>query len=541
MENFIIGTRGSLLALTQCLQVKEQLEDLGPHRFTLKVIKTQGDENTQAPLWQLDGKDFFTKELDAALLKGEVDMVVHSYKDLGSERPEGIKLAAITQRKYPHDILFFKKETMELLKAGKLTTFKVGTSSPRRMTNITSNLAEYLPVQDPNLLKVETVNLRGNVNTRLQKCKDGEFDGVVLALAGIERLATGLQSKDNEAYDKFGNPVEILEKILDGMSFMILPLSEFPAAASQGALGIETLEDRQDKGVLKNLLDKLNHNQTIEEVKREREVFQSFGGGCHLAVGITFSEKDGHIKRSVCGTVDERQIKELALEENKNISHNVIEQEVFLGLPSKGKSKTIRDEITEKEFLNIDLQECFKPENGNKDILITGPAITKFLKEGNHREAIKDSPLWASGTKTMKDLARMGLLVHGCADSLGEEVLKSLRESHVVQMILDRPSWKVLTNDSSQNILGESIKVYTKNYKSADDKYREKVEGCRHFFWTSFSQYAHFNEQFKLSPEAKHYCGLGKTLIKFKENNIPITPTCSMQELKSLLNLKEIL
>ena len=96
MKKYLIGTRGSLLALTQCTQVKNQLEKITGDQFELKVIKTQGDQITDKPLWQLEGKDFFTKELDAALLTGDVDLVVHSYKDLGSDRPEGIKLAAIT-------------------------------------------------------------------------------------------------------------------------------------------------------------------------------------------------------------------------------------------------------------------------------------------------------------------------------------------------------------------------------------------------------------------------------------------------------------
>ena len=95
MPNYKIGTRGSLLALTQCTQVKDQLESLTGDSFELVEIKTEGDENTELPLWQLDGKDFFTKELDQALLSHKVDLVVHSYKDLGSERPEGIQLAVV--------------------------------------------------------------------------------------------------------------------------------------------------------------------------------------------------------------------------------------------------------------------------------------------------------------------------------------------------------------------------------------------------------------------------------------------------------------
>ena len=113
--HYKIGTRGSLLALTQCGQVKDLLEQLTGDTFELVTIKTQGDIIQNAPLWQVDGKDFFTKELDEALLSGAVDLVVHSYKDLGSVRPSGITLAAVTKRVYAHDILLIKNEHIESL------------------------------------------------------------------------------------------------------------------------------------------------------------------------------------------------------------------------------------------------------------------------------------------------------------------------------------------------------------------------------------------------------------------------------------------
>ena len=135
-----IGTRGSLLALTQCNQIKDQLEILTGDKFELEVIKTQGDLITNAPLWQLDGKDFFTKELDEALLSGKVDLVVHSYKDLGSVRPEGIQLAAVTKRTFAQDILLIKKQTIPLIE--RKSEFVVGTSSPRRMVNLERSLSD---------------------------------------------------------------------------------------------------------------------------------------------------------------------------------------------------------------------------------------------------------------------------------------------------------------------------------------------------------------------------------------------------------------
>ena len=266
MPKYTIGTRGSLLALTQCTQIKNKLEELTGDEFELKVIKTQGDQITDKPLWQLDGKDFFTKELDEALLNRSVDLVVHSYKDLGSERPKGIKLAAVTKRDFAHDILLVSKETLLNKKSGD--DFIVGTSSPRRIENIESFLAQYLPFEAS---KVETKMLRGNVNTRIEKLRSGDYDAIVLALPGIERLALSADSKEK------------LIPLLDGLDFMVLPQSQFPSASSQGALGIECHEENTE------LLEKLKCVQdqdTLEEVQIERKHFQEYGGGCHLAVGI---------------------------------------------------------------------------------------------------------------------------------------------------------------------------------------------------------------------------------------------------------------
>src|SRR5665648_163419 len=113
MTTYKIGTRGSLLAVTQSTLIKNECERISGEKFELVTIKTQGDLITNKPLWQLEGKDFFTKELDESLLNGDVDFVIHSYKDLGSERPQGIKLAAITERKFAHDILLIDQQTID--------------------------------------------------------------------------------------------------------------------------------------------------------------------------------------------------------------------------------------------------------------------------------------------------------------------------------------------------------------------------------------------------------------------------------------------
>lgn len=519
---YIIGTRGSLLALTQCLQMKNIMEEKGLGKFELKIISTQGDENTQAPLWQLEGKDFFTKELDAALLQGEVDLVVHSYKDLGSERPEGIELATVTERYYAHDILFIKNETIAKLQNKEMESFVVGTSSPRRMTNITQYLKQYLPYGVEKNIDISCKSLRGNVNTRLEKLLNDDYDAIVLALPGIERLAMGLPDHDNEAFEKHGDPRAILSELLKDLNFMILPLSEFPAAASQGALGIECLSHREDNKELLTKLQSLNCQQTKKEVAYEREVFQSFGGGCHLAVGISarWNKQAEKVRMNIRGQVDEQVIDRHELK-GRELPPLKKTEKVFLGIGKSisidDKRSTIRDEITEKKPT---LKNILAEIEDEHVFMTSGSALDYATEVPEHKKLLKESYLWSSGIHTMKKMAAAGLWVQGSADSLGEEEVQNLAQSHLVQLKCGKRSWKVLTNDSSQSILGPTLGVYTKEFKEANDSYQSTIESCDIYYWTSYPQYKYFQEHFNLNQSAYHCCGLGKTLKNLQEENL---------------------
>lgn len=537
IPHYSIGTRGSLLALTQCLQMKALMEKSGEATFSLKVIKTQGDENTQAPLWALDGKDFFTKELDHALLAGEVDLVVHSYKDLGSERPDGITLATITERKFAHDILFIRKEVIDSLKNKKLKNIVVGTSSPRRMENITAKLADYLPYGDQTGLSVETKSLRGNVNTRLEKCVKGDYDAIVLALPGIERLAQGLENENNEAYERHGNPKTILKELIKELDYMVLPLGEFPAAASQGALAVECLAHRSDGGSLLNFLNKFNHQKTIHEVKEERRLFQTFGGGCHLAVGISVSHGDFGLRRSLAGAVDNKKIKELSLVREKPLPD--FKGEAFIGLPQVDSfQKAHPDRLTEKEPVPTGLPNAKTLCQQGTDVLITSPSVVDMAENLYEELYNKNISWWAAGTKTMKKMAARGLWVRGCADSLGEGHLKNLRQSHLLQLFSKSAGWLSLSHDKATSTLGTVVGLYEKTYDldDKDDTYRGAIENCGLYYWTSTSQYQKFNEIFNLNPQAIHACGLGKTMVGLKSLGLEPIGISSMAELKSWVN-----
>jgi hydroxymethylbilane synthase len=510
MTTYKLGTRGSLLAVTQSTLIKNQIEQLAGVKVELVSIKTQGDQITNTPLWQLEGKDFFTKELDEALLKGEVDFVVHSYKDLGSERPAGIKLAAVTERKFAHDILLIRNDVIAKLPefSGE---FVVGTSSPRRIVNLTSHLAPLIPFAKKNNLQVKCETLRGNVNTRIQKLKDGQYHAITLALAGIERLAEGENSRAE------------LRSLLEGLNYFILPQSTFPSAASQGALGIETKENREDGGKLLSILGKLAHPRTMEEVAKERKAFKEYGGGCHLAVGIhvkQFSEK--HFLHVHAGEVDGNKIEKKWLE---NIQWPKIKSDkLFIGLP-KGSSPYLFDEYLIKKPL------AQKLDLSDKHVFVTSRYCIETLNASTRPLGI-----WAAGSRTAQRLTEAGYWINGTSDSLGTEDLENLKSSKALAMFNNiNSSWTVLSHEKSTSILGQVVGSYEREKASVSQEWINELKSVGACYWTSYPQYETYLKDFPFLSQVPHFCGLGKTWQEFNQENIQVTPVATMQDFYSLI------
>ncbi|WP_348538821.1 hydroxymethylbilane synthase [Sphingomonas alba] len=245
MDSFLkLGTRGSPLALAQAHMAAAALE-VAHHwlggRVETVVIKTSGDKVQDRPLADIGGKALWTKELDAALVKGETHASVHSMKDVETERPAALCLAAMLPRADVRDRLI-GAESIEALKHGA----KVGTSSPRRA-------AQLLRLR-PDL---EIVIFRGNLGTRLAKLEAGEVDATLLAAAGLERLGQG----------SIGVPI---------------PIDVMLPAPGQGAIGIEC---RSDDHETLSQLGRVNDHQTSAAVRAERAFARALGGSCHSPVG----------------------------------------------------------------------------------------------------------------------------------------------------------------------------------------------------------------------------------------------------------------
>lgn len=248
-RKLIIGTRGSELALWQANYVKDRLAEINI-TAELKIIKTQGDRILHLSFDKLEGKGFFTKELEEELLAGKIDLAVHSHKDLPTENPPGLIIAAVSEREDPSELLLILKDCVDVhqklsVKYGGI----VGTSSNRRK-------AQLLALR-PDL---ELADLRGNVPTRINKLRDESYDGIMLAKAGVSRLGIDL----SEFYVEELTP------------------TEFIPAPAQGVLAIQIRETDKD---LFDALQALHHPHVAEELSVERSVLKLFGGGCHLPLG----------------------------------------------------------------------------------------------------------------------------------------------------------------------------------------------------------------------------------------------------------------
>jgi hydroxymethylbilane synthase len=240
-----IGTRGSLLALTQSGFIQKQIEALWPDvKVELTIIKTTGDKIQDVPLSKVGGKGLFVKEIEEALLAREVDLAVHSMKDVPALLPEGLVIGVVPKREDPRDVLVTDK-------ARGLTDLppsaRVGSSSLRRAAQIRFHRPD-----------IQVENLRGNLDTRLRKLKEGLYDAILLAAAGLHRM--GWRDRIT-AY---------------------LEVEDFLPAIGQGALGLEFRRDDTD---VRSLLMPLHHEDTSIAVQAERSLLERLEGGCQVPIG----------------------------------------------------------------------------------------------------------------------------------------------------------------------------------------------------------------------------------------------------------------
>ena len=263
-DKLVIGTRGSKLALWQSEYIKAKLEEVTGLPVELTIIKTTGDKILDVPLAKVGGKGLFTKELEVELMAGTVDLCVHSMKDVPTELPEGLYIAAMPERVDPRDVIVsgagYNLDTMP-------QGARLGTSSLRRRSQVKALRPD-----------LEIVDVRGNLDTRMRKAENGELDAVILASAGITRMGWA-----------------------DRITHYIDP-EQMVSAVGQGAIGIEI---REDDEFMRHVMEAIGHPATMECVTAERVVMNKLEGGCQVPIGAYARiEGDRMVMDGFVGSVD---------------------------------------------------------------------------------------------------------------------------------------------------------------------------------------------------------------------------------------------
>ena len=247
MKKIVIGARGSKLSLAYAAKVKKLIlnskADLSSDSIEVQAIKTSGDIFYDKKLSEIGGKNLFCKEIEENLLKNKIDVAVHSLKDMASDEIKSLNIAAYIERNDPRDVFVsFKFKNINELRGGVL-----GSSSRRRDLQLKKLNKE-----------TKVKNIRGNIDTRIQKLKDGLYDGIVLALAGIKTLKL-------EEYSK-----------------QIFSIDEMLPAVGQGVIAVQC---RKEDSFINNLLEKIDHKDTRKCATAERSLLKTIGGDCDTAVG----------------------------------------------------------------------------------------------------------------------------------------------------------------------------------------------------------------------------------------------------------------
>ncbi|MCP4721088.1 MAG: hydroxymethylbilane synthase [Desulfobacteraceae bacterium] len=268
-KNIRIGTRGSQLALWQANHIKSSIKKLFPElEVEVITISTKGDRITDRPLSMVGGKGLFVKEIENALLNNDIDLAVHSMKDMPGELPEGLIIGAIPERENPFDAMISRENK---LLADYPVNARIGTSSLRR--------GSQLKAARPDL---EILSIRGNLDTRIKKLKSGQYDAIVLAAAGLRRLG-----QENE-----------ITQYLDAT--LMVP------AVGQGALCIETRENDEN---IAQVMEKLDHGPTRICVTGERAFLKQIEGSCHIPVACYGEiKKDQVIMTALVASEDGREV-----------------------------------------------------------------------------------------------------------------------------------------------------------------------------------------------------------------------------------------
>ncbi|WII72432.1 hydroxymethylbilane synthase [Bdellovibrio sp. 22V] len=464
-----ISARKSDLARLQAYMVGDALQKKHPHlEIEFRFKESLGDKNLTDPLWKIPEKGVFTEDFYGELLRGETDMVVHSWKDLPTEHKSDTVIAATLPRADQRDLLLLKKSHFTKIQAAK--ALRVFSSSPRREYNLTNFFKSHLPFT---LESVKFESVRGNIPTRIRKLlESSEIDGLIVAKAALDRLLSAPQAEFKEVQQQ-------LRSYLDELNWVVLPLSINPNAAAQGALAVEVMSSRQD---LKDLLKSIHDEATYRCSQKERDVLSSFGGGCHQKIGVAVLSRPYGEITLLKGLTDSGQVLD---------KRELLPQQSVARFPEAALwSAEVR---ADREALNsVEI-----PSAINALYVARSEAWPEGLK-GPHF-------VWTAGLKTWKNLAQKGIWVHGCSESLGEQ-----EDARLDVLAGSDLRWGKLSHEEGFDAGQESMQLIP-TYTLKPLGTIPSVAGKESFFWSSGSQFLHAVQQAPEILNKHHASGPGNT------------------------------
>ena len=522
--------RPSKLSLIQAGIVKEKIETAFPDTPVEIIPKpSRGDLNQDVPIYELGEKDVFTSDIDAWLLSGAADLAVHSMKDVSVEQYENNNfITAIVERDIPHDVVIFNPNIEQLIAEKKI--IRIGTSSLRREELVPPFLKKALPNGASTEIKI--IPIRGNVDTRLKKLRDGDYDGIVLAAAGLNRLLNDEQlvgwsdrsrptdQPTNRLTDQPSNSLSIVQ-LLAGTKKMFLPLIECTPAPAQGAiLAVALGENRK----IATILEKINQISLKEKISAERLVMKNFGGGCHQRYGVHAVEyRDGFFLAVAGKNNAGENISGTHFDLKNNFEKN-FENEFEKNFEKKIKNKIF---FSATDFM----KSFFEKKYFSEKILREKNFYEKvFLKKnifvahhhavGENKKiiaALKNKNVWTAGTRTWFELAQRGIWVEGCADGFGLDWLQNIFCKNIVNV--NPKETLVLTNDNVEQeeaAQTEDLQRISTYYlvPTNNAELVSQLQNAHVIFWTSFMQFQFYNQYAR--TDAQHCCPSGKTAEKLR-------------------------
>ena len=467
-----IASRRSDLARIQAYQVGEALRTAHPQlELNYSFHESLGDKNLNDPLWKMPEKGVFTQDFREGLLRGDFDLVVHSWKDLAIDDDPETEIVATLPRADARDVLLVRDDRWTAAAAAGCVS--VFTSSPRRAYNLDPFLRAALPgaIREMNFL-----NVRGNVPTRVRKLLESDIDGLIVAKAALDRLLSAEQPEFSETR------VE-LRRQLSYCRWMVLPLAANPSAPAQGALAVEISRQRPD---LRELLAPINCGETFAVVARERAILAGYGGGCHQKIGVSVLRRDFGEVTCLRGLTDDgAALNSRSFASSQPVINQPVSREELWPLDAR-----------QARLFNAEPIEAIQPDQTAALWIAKADALPPDWQLGRRQI------VWTSGLQTWKRLAQRGVWVNGSAEGLGEQ-----EPTRIETLFGSEIQWLKLTH--SKGFAGDLPMLST--YRLAPRDGRIDLSGRKYFFWKSGSAFELALADNAWLKAAKHYCGPGNT------------------------------